>query len=294
MAKLLALAAGAVLTAGTPTLLTRIPSGVSPCGMVAAFGSLWVANDGGSLARVSPRTSRVTSRTQLSPGACSVASGAGALWVTNYKRSTVVRVDPKSGRQKRIPVDAAPFDVLVAFGRVWVTAWEAGRLDAIDPASLRVVARIDIGPRPMGLTVARGAIWVGFGREATSIARVDPASRSIERVPVGGPAPGWFVAGTPDLWIQANEGDLIHFDPDSRRVLATLHVGRTLAQGAVAADGTIWAPDKEQSLVYRIDPQQDGVVDSFPAGPGAYFALRAFGSMWVASYAGSDVWRFRS
>jgi hypothetical protein len=34
------------------------------------------------------------------------------------------------------------------------------------------------------------------------------------------------------------------------------------------------------------------VVDDFPAGPGAFFALRAFGSMWVASYAGDDVWRF--
>jgi hypothetical protein len=29
------------------------------------------------------------------------------------------------------------------------------------------------------------------------------------------------------------------------------------------------------------------------AGRGAYVALRAFGSMWVASYAGSDVWCFR-
>src|SRR5580765_3336673 len=174
MAKLLGLAVGAVLATGMPTVLARVPSGVSPCGMVAAFGSVWVANDGGTLARISPGTSRATSRVKLSAGTCSVASSAGALWVTNYKRSTVVRVDPRSGGQQRIAVDAAPFDVLVAFGRVWVTAWEGGKLDVIDAKSLRVVRRIDIGPRPMGLTVARGAIWVGFGRDATSIARVDP------------------------------------------------------------------------------------------------------------------------
>ena len=35
------------------------------------------------------------------------------------------------------------------------------------------------------------------------------------------------------------------------------------------------------------------VVDVFGAGPGAYVATRAFGSMWVTSYAGTDVWRFR-
>jgi hypothetical protein len=51
-------------------------------------------------------------------------------------------------------------------------------------------------------------------------------------------------------------------------------------------------PDKEQSRVYRIDPKAGRVLDSFAAGPGAFFALRAFGSMWVTSYAGNDVWRF--
>ena len=76
------------------------------------------------------------------------------------------------------------------------------------------------------------------------------------------------------------------------RCCAHLHVGRTLAQGAEAPDGTIWFPDKEQSVVYRIDPVRQVVVDSFPAGPGAYLALRAFGSMWVLSYAGADVRRF--
>lgn len=80
--------------------------------------------------------------------------------------------------------------------------------------------------------------------------------------------------------------------PGTGAVLAHLHVGRTLAQGAEAPDETIWFPDKEQSLVYRIDPVRRRVVDSFPAGPGAYLALRAFGSMWVLSYAGADVRRF--
>jgi len=35
------------------------------------------------------------------------------------------------------------------------------------------------------------------------------------------------------------------------------------------------------------------VVDSFAGGSGAFFPLRAFGSMWVTNYAGSDVWRFK-
>jgi hypothetical protein len=35
-------------------------------------------------------------------------------------------------------------------------------------------------------------------------------------------------------------------------------------------------------------------VDSFPAGRGAFAAVRANGSMWITSYAGTDVWRFKT
>jgi hypothetical protein len=64
----------------------------------------------------------------------------------------------------------------------------------------------------------------------------------------------------------------------------------------VAAYRSIWIANDggtQQSLVYRIDPKRPAVIDSFGAGPGAFVALRAYGSMWVTSYAGSDVRRFR-
>ena len=229
-------------------------TGPAPCGEAAAAGSLWVATDRGRLVRIDPRTNRVTLRKSIGRGACAVTAGAGAIWVTNYRRSTVLRVDLRTARVRAVAVDAAPFDALVVFGRLWVTAWEAGRLDEIDLESLRVVRRIDVGPRPVGLASRDGAVWVGFGRDSTAIARVDPVSGTVERVEVGDPRPGWFVSGTSDLWIQANDGDLLHVDPATRRVLARLHVGRTLARGAVAADGSLWIPDKEQGIVYRSRP----------------------------------------
>jgi DNA-binding beta-propeller fold protein YncE len=277
---------------GSPALIATITTGHAPCGAVAAYGSVWVANDGGTLVRIDPRTNRVTKRIRVGRGACSLAAGAGALWIANYKEG-LVRVLP-GGRVKRIEVGAAPFDVLVAYQRVWVTAWEDGKVVALDPHTLRIVRRIDVGPRPVGLIARNGVIWVGFGRNATSIARVNPSISRVDRVEVGARAPGWFVTGGErDLWIQANDGALLHFDPIGLQVLARLRVGRTLAQGAVAPDGTIWMPDKEQSLVYRIDRRREQVIDSFAAGPGAYVALRAYGSMWVTSYAGRDVRRFR-
>jgi streptogramin lyase len=275
-----------------PRQIAAITTGTAPCGAVYAYGSVWVANDGGTLARIDPRTNRVTKRIKVGAGACSLAAGQGALWIASYKRG-LIRVTPR-GHVRRIAVGAMPFDVLVAYKRVWVTAWEAGKLAVVDPRTLRVSRRIDIGPRPVGLIARVGSIWVGFGRDATAIARVNPRTFAVRHVEVGDRAPGWFVAGgTGSLWIQANDGDLLELDPVTSRVLHRLEVGRTLAQGARAPDGTLWIPDKEQSVVYRIDPKPARVIDSFPAGPGAYFALRAFGSMWVTSYAGSDVRRYR-
>jgi streptogramin lyase len=284
---------GVVLAAlGSPQLVARIETGSSPGGATAAYGAVWVANDrSGTLARIDPATNRVTRRLRLRPGLFSIAHGYGALWVVNYDRDTLSRVDPRTGRVRSIRVGAAPFDVAAAFGRVWVTAWEAGKLVEVDPRSLRVVRRIAIGTRPTGLHVAGGGLWVGFGRSATAVARVDPKSAKVERVPVGVRAPSWFVAGANGLWIQAADNVLIHVERG--RVVDRLTFGRTLAQGALAPDGTLWIPDKEQSLVYRVDPETARVLDSFAAGPGAFLALRAYGSMWVTSYAGADVWRFR-
>ena len=105
-------------------------------------------------------------------------------------------MDPATLRKRTVRVGAVPFDVLAAYTRVWVTAWEAGRLVEVDPRSLKILRRTRIGPRPAGLRAASGAVWVGFGRSATAVARVDPSTRRIERVLVGVRSPNWFVAGT--------------------------------------------------------------------------------------------------
>jgi streptogramin lyase len=296
MAKLalIGLALGLLAGGSSPKVVARVPTGASPAGAVAAFGAVWVANDAaGTLARIDPKTNRVTKRIKLSPGLFSVTRGFGALWIVNYERNTLVRVDPRSGRVRSVRVGAVPFDVAAAFGRVWVTAWEAGRLVVVEPKSLRVLRRIDVGPRPSGLRAARGSLWIGFGREATKIARLDPKTLKVERIAVGMPSPNWFVHGTRDLWVQASDKFLLEVDPVTRHVVQRISFGRTLAQGTAAADGTLWIPDKEQNRVFRVDPDSGRVLGSFAAGPGAFFALRAHGSIWVTSYAGDDVWRFR-
>jgi YVTN family beta-propeller protein len=271
----------------------RIPVAPFPCGAAAGFGSVWVASDSGTVSRIDPKSSKVRTRLAAGRGACSVTTGAGAVWVTNYHSGSVLRIDPKTLRRRSIRVGRSPFDVLVANRRVWATVWNDGKLVEIDPRTLEILSRVDVGPYPTGLHVQGGAIWIGFGRDATSVARFDPRTRSIERVEIGERSPGWFADGTRDLWIQTDDNLLVHLDPTTRKVVGSQRLGRTLGQPSAAADGTIWVPDKELDVVFRVDPGTGKAIDSLPGGDGAFAALNAFDSMWVTSYAGDDVWRWR-
>ena len=294
MSKVALIALVVAVAGSSPQVLAKIETGASPGDAEAAFGAIWVTTDGsGTLVRIDPRTNRVTRRIRMRPGVFSVERGFGALWTLNYRRGTLARVNPVSGRVRSIRLGGSPEAVLAAFGRLWVTAWRAGRLVVVDPRSMQVVKRVRTGAKPTGLRVAAGAVWVGFGA-GTSIGRVDPSTLKIVRVPVGVQAPAVFTAGTRDLWIKAGANVAVRLDPTTRTVTAKLSFGRTLSGGALAPDGTIWVPDKEQDVIYRVDPKTAAVVDSFPAGRGAFSALRSNGSMWVTNYAGSDVWRFRA
>jgi hypothetical protein len=55
----------------------------------------------------------------------------------------------------------------------------------------------------------------------------------------------------------------------------------------------VWVTDKERSLVHRVDPKRVVLVDSFAAGPGAYSLARVGGAMWITSFAGADIRRYR-
>jgi DNA-binding beta-propeller fold protein YncE len=283
------------LASSHPQVIARITTGVHPCESVAAARALWVANDaGGTVVRVNPRTNRVTARVRAGQGTCAIAAGRHAVWVANYRTGRLLRIDTRTRKVRRVAVGGAPFDVLVSAGHVWASGFENGTLVEVDARTVRVIRRIEIGDAPTGLLRAAGSIWVGLGRGATSVLRVDPVSGIARRVDVGLPAPTHFVATKSGIWV-ADDGDgLALLDPLDGHVMKVMHVGRTIAQPALSPDGTMWAPDKETDTIFRLSPATGKVVDSFRGGNGAFQVVRAFGSMWVTSYAGSDIWRFRT
>jgi len=288
------LIAALAAVAAQPHVTARIATGTSPCESAATASAVWVANDGsGTLVRVDPRTNRITARVRLGRGACAVATGAGAVWVVNYRTGVLARVDPATRKVRRTVVGGAPFDVVVEHGHVWTTGFSNGTLVETDARTGRIVHRFDVGGVPNGLLYDGGALWVGLGRDATEVLKVDPASGSVRRIEVGAAAPTHFVATDRGIWV-ANDGDTFTLlARGDGRVLEVVHFGKTLGQAALGPGGALWVPDKEIDTIFRVDPATGRQLDSFPGGDGAFQAMRAFGSMWVTSYAGADVWRFR-
>jgi hypothetical protein len=85
---------------------------------------------------------------------------------------------------------------------------------------------------------------------------------------------------------------VLRLDARTGRVLSRLELGETLADAAAGPDGLVWVTDKEHSVVRRVSSDGRFLVDSFPAGPGAFALARVGDSMWVTSFSGSDVRKF--
>ena len=283
-----------VLAGGGPGLVARVATPKAPCGIGSGYGAVWVATDGGgTVSRIDPGTNRVSRSIRVGRTACTLAVGAGAVWTVRYEAGELVGVDPETYRVRRLHVGKVPVDVLVAAGALWVTNWEGRTLAKIDPGKLRVTDVVRLPAQPQGLLYRAGTLWVGSGRESREVFRVDPATLAVVRVPVGERSPGWFVAGARGVWVTTAEDSVVRIDPATNRVVKTLPVRGVPVEGATAPDGLLWIPAKQSNTITRIDPSTNRVLGVLPAGPGAYVAHRAFGSMWVTSYAGSDVRRYR-
>ena len=289
------LAVTAVAAAGNPPDPRQthvVATGTGPCGIAARDGSIWVGVYGsGQLLGISGTRGRIHTRVQVGRWACRVAAGSGALWVTRDRAGEVVRVPRRGGRLDRISVGRGAFDVLIAAGSVWATSYETGVISEIDPGPRRITRVFKDGSGPAGLTRCSDLIWVGHGGRATWLSAIDPETNTVRHVDVGTENPGWPRCVRGMLWVTAGD-TLLEVDPTTGKVRARLRLGGTLAEAADGPDALVWVTDKERSLVHRIWAGGASVSDQFAAGPGAFALARVGDSMWVTSFAGTDVRRY--
>jgi YVTN family beta-propeller protein len=175
-------------------------------------GAVWAIVDGSNcrlcaVARIDPKTLKVTNRYPVPGGASAVRAGLGGVWITNYQTDSLVRLDPSTGKvAATIPVASGPRFFDVGAGAVWVMAQTAGALCRIDPADNRLIGCAVIDPAGVeggDLTVGNGFVW--FRDTEALVAQVDPKSGRVVRRIGPGEGSGSAAAGFGQLWISAHD-----------------------------------------------------------------------------------------
>ena len=222
----------------------------------------------------------VVTRTQLSPTpnrscgvACdlsypynAMASGFGAVWIGGVEYGDIVRLDDRSHRVvARIPVGRLPSGIVTTPDAVWalITPREgSATLVRIDPEGNRVTDRVAV-PAPAETVVPAllgddRVLWV-LGWD--SGVRYDVRSGATERVTwnlEGGAFARTFGLAGDDLWVRAEDGQLLHLDAhtgarkgeaSSPAGVATLAVIPDSGVVVANADGTLTRIDGSNGCV---------------------------------------------
>lgn len=160
-----------------------------PSALAFFDGTLWAAGNGdGRIIRIDPRTDRVRAEIQVGDLlAFGLAGGPSGLWAADYVHDTLVQIDSGANRVVRTlrGVGLGPAGLLVTGDAVWVALSREEAVARLDPATGAVVARIQVGQRPLAMAGTPGAVWVR-NEKSSSLSRLDPASNSVAAtVPIG-------------------------------------------------------------------------------------------------------------
>lgn len=268
-----------------------VPTGRAPCGIAVRGGSLWVTvYETRELVVLDAKSGHRKTSARVGRGACRITVSPTSVWITREVAGELVRISRTTGRIARTHVGGWAFEAVLAHGSVWVTSFRTGAVSRIDPSTMRPTRTYEDGIKPAGITSCGGSIWVGHGGAATWLTAINPRTNDVRRVDVVAAAPAWPRCIRGELWVTTADS-VVRVDARSGALLSYVSLGGTPTEAALGPDGLVWVTDKERSLVHRLDPAV-GVIDTFPAGPGAFELVRVGGAMWVTSFAGSDVRRF--
>ena len=129
---------------------------------------------GGVVARLDPKTGKVTRRVKLQATALDgLAIGEGAVWATADADGALWRIDLAGGRPSSIPVGEGAVGVAVGEGSVWVANPLRGTVSEVSPDSNAVERTIVVGGTPRGLAIGEGAVWVAVNGSGGTVAATE-------------------------------------------------------------------------------------------------------------------------
>ena len=197
--------------------------------------------------------------------------------------------------------DEPVVQVVLRGDELWVLKGRPGTLVQLDPGTLAPVsAPLGLSPgRTLGLASGGGYLWV-TAADAGEVLQIDPVTRAIKRVHVGGFPLGIVVTGG-SVWFADREGGkVVRLDPRTLRPIGeSIRVGAKPSWLAVAA-GSLFVTDQDDGTVARIDVRSGETIGlpiriAPPATDAPAPTLAPAGrSVWVSSFVSNTLTRINS
>jgi DNA-binding SARP family transcriptional activator/DNA-binding beta-propeller fold protein YncE len=287
----------------TNRVVSVTPVGRGPDSIAATVDAIWVANaEDRTVARVALRTKKVRIYGGA-PVAHEVVSGLnGDVWLSSFEEPIVTLIAPRghmargeratAAGPRRIGLPGSAEGLAVGGGFLWVTSpSDSGGRDTvfrIDLRSRRLVSSVPVGKLPLFVSFGYGSAWVS-NYEDGSVSVIRPGTEQAETIPVPG-GPLGIAAGAGAVWVVTFwSRELVRIDPETRKVLHRIRVGRGPLGVAVGA-GAIWVTNRDDRTLSRIDPGANKLSSIIRLAAAPYGVRFAHGRVWVTTqHCGSPV-----
>jgi len=265
--------------------------------VTVAGDSAWLANIGTGITRYDLATGNILGEIETNDICLAMDEGFGSLWAGDCVDNTLLRIDLASGELVAtidLPFAGIPGESSVAVGDDGIWMLSTGTqpdLVRIDPATNEVA---DVFPAPSGAAAVRasdGSLWITRS-SAGQLLRVDPATgEELAEIDVA-PGSAFLACGEGGVWTLGSTGEVVHVDPATNSVVATIPTGGPVEHGDVAVGGGyVWARISE-SLVAQIDPTTDTVVARYgPPSEGSGGVDADDEAVWISDYLSKTLWR---
>jgi streptogramin lyase len=275
--------------------------GGHPVGVAVGDGSVWAVSAADrTLARIDPVTNQVR-LIRLNETPWAVAVGEGSVWVLNRLARSVSQVDPGTDRViQDIPLEGTglPATIAVGQGAVWVgvdgdypLGTHPPAVHRIDPQDHEDVVTIPIQNEVHWALVAVGEDAVWAAGNGGRLVRIDPSTNAAETVAeLQEPAGAMIVVGG-RLWIATLLGNVLGFDPATRRVETRIAAGgsseglrgsgESVLLSMSESDGIIWVTSRLHGTIDRIVADSGTSLEPITVGKDPTGVASGFGSVWV-------------
>ena len=199
----------------------------------------------------------------------------------------LIKIDAATGQRaaSSVPISARGSDLAVGEGSIWLVSYGAKILIRINPATMAEGGSYGVSAPPVGIAVGGGLVWIAIAFGDKPFEQFDPKTNQLGRpVSLAGEVALQGVAyGQNSVWVTDKNNNMV-YRVDPSTDLLTAQIRVGIGPESIASDSSaIWVANAVDDTVSRIDPNSSQVVQTIGIR-GAPTAIAAGqGAVWVVS-----------